>query len=84
MKHACEKISILASEQLERELGWQEKLQMKFHFLMCGACKQYHKNMLKLHKALQLKLQADVSDAVLPGDKRQKIERTIDLHLKKD
>ena len=77
MKHACEKISQLASDQLERKLSFSERLSMQFHFLMCGACKHYHQNLLKLHEALNVKRKAISEDASLPEDKRAHIEQTL-------
>lgn len=77
MKHACEKISQLASDQLERKLSFSERLSMQFHFLMCGACKHYHQNLLKLHEALNVKRKVISEGASLPEDKRENIKQTL-------
>ncbi len=77
MKYACEKVSQLASEQLERRLSLRERLVMRFHFLMCGACKHYHQNLLKLHEALNIKRKEISKDAVLPEEKRSRIHQSL-------
>ncbi len=82
MKHACEKISHLASEKLERKLSLRELFMMQIHFLMCHACRQYSRNMLKLHQTLQLRLKAKDNEALLPDEKREKIKCVIQaLHM---
>ncbi len=77
MKHSCERISQLASDELERKLSLTERFSMGFHFLMCGACKQYHQNLHKLHQALMLKRTQSNEKAMLPSDKRVLIEQAL-------
>ncbi len=77
MKHSCERISQLASDELERKLSLAERFSMGFHFLMCGACKQYHQNLHKLHQALMLKRRHENEEVILPDDKRALIEQTL-------
>lgn len=82
MKHACEKVSALASEQLERALTLSERLTMGFHFLMCSACHHYSRNIKKLNETLTLKRNGDEkavdSSTVLPENKRHDISETLD------
>jgi len=73
MQHACEKISSLVSEGLERKLNFRERISMRFHFLMCGACKQYNDNMLKLHQVFKLRGKLKHQGMKLPHEKREKI-----------
>lgn len=77
MKHACEEISLLVSENLERQLTLREKLWMRMHFLMCAACRHYDENMSKLHVFFQLKRQLPVDETSLPVEKRKKIEHML-------
>ncbi|MDX8387357.1 MAG: zf-HC2 domain-containing protein [Ghiorsea sp.] len=77
VKHACEEISHLASERLERDLSLKERLMMRVHFLMCSACKHYAKNMDKLHNALKLKQVSEAGLVHLPQEKRFEIEKTL-------
>jgi predicted anti-sigma-YlaC factor YlaD len=77
MKRACEKISQLASNQLERKLTIAERVSMWFHFLMCGACKHYSKNLRKLHQTLCLKREQEGRQAMLPDEKRIRIDEAL-------
>jgi predicted anti-sigma-YlaC factor YlaD len=77
MKRACEKISQLASDQLERKLTIAERVSMWFHFLMCGACEHYSKNLNKLHQALYLKREREGQEMLLPTDKRRQIDKNL-------
>ena len=79
MKHSCERISQLASDQLERKLSLAERFSMGFHFLMCGACKQYHQNLQKLHQALMLKRKRNTEEMILPSDKRALIKQALQV-----
>ncbi|HID36735.1 MAG TPA: hypothetical protein EYP39_05085 [Ghiorsea sp.] len=81
MKHACERISQLASQQLERKLNLSERVSMFVHFLMCGACKQYNQNILKLRQVFELKRDEMVNDVKLPELKRNDIQKVIRSHL---
>jgi len=85
VKHACERISQLASDQLERKLSIAERASMWFHFLMCGACRHYHENLNKLHQALQLKRAQQSQGQSIPADKREVIEQALQTlnHSKK-
>ncbi|MDX8397797.1 MAG: zf-HC2 domain-containing protein [Mariprofundaceae bacterium] len=83
MKHACERISQLASEQLDRPLSLKEKLQLKLHISMCSLCRNYHNSlqtMSNIFKAMRQHDQLDES-IKLPDQSRQKIERTLKEHL---
>jgi predicted anti-sigma-YlaC factor YlaD len=77
MKHSCEKISQLASDQLERKLTLAERVSMWFHFLMCSACKHYSENLNKLHQALCLKREREGQQTLLPKDKRIRINEAL-------
>jgi len=77
MKHSCERISCLASVQLERPLSFSEKLAMKFHFLMCSACRNYSHNMLKLHDIFALERVRNSGSLFLPTQKRKRIRKVL-------
>ncbi|MDQ7005312.1 MAG: hypothetical protein Q9N67_10505 [Ghiorsea sp.] len=82
MKHACEKISHLASEQLDRKLSMSERFSMLLHFLMCAACRHHSQNILKLHRALLLQRQQNTDDLQLPDEKRKNIQESLQKHIK--
>ncbi len=77
MKHACEEISRLASEKLERNLSFVEKIRLRIHFLMCSACRHYDAHITILHKALKIKRKNTFNAIHLPQDKRKKIEKVL-------
>ncbi len=74
MKHACEEISHLASEKLERRLSFMETVRLRLHMLMCSACRHYDAHITTLHKALKIKRKNTFNAIHLPQDKRKKIE----------
>lgn len=77
MKHACEKISQLTSDQMERKLRLSERVSMFFHFIMCGACRYYNQNLLKLHETFNIKRKEISENAKLPEDKRDDIQQIL-------
>jgi len=74
MKHACEEISRLASEKLERDLSLMEKIRLRTHLFMCSACRHYDAHITTLHQALKIKRKSTLNAIHLPQDKRKKIE----------
>ena len=77
MKHGCEEISRLASEKLERQLNFIERLRLRLHFLMCLACRHYDAHITQLHSILQTRQKKTWSTAHLPKDKRTKIKTAL-------
>ncbi|MDQ6988545.1 MAG: hypothetical protein Q9M19_01590 [Mariprofundaceae bacterium] len=80
MRHACEKVSQLTSERLERRLSLLEWLHLRVHLLMCGACRRYDAHILKLHTLLSQHRQQQQLD--LPPQQRQKIKKALDDTVK--
>lgn len=39
----CKKASELVSKKMDRELSFIEKISLKFHVLICGACTMFEK-----------------------------------------
>ena len=77
MKHACEEISRLASEKLERNLNFVEKIRLRIHLLMCSACRHYNAYITTLHNVLKIKRKNTLSTIDLPKDKRKRIEKVL-------
>jgi len=77
MKHACEEISRLASEKLERRLSLVERVRLRLHLLMCSACRHYDAHITKLHRILKKRQKNTWSDVQLPSDKREKIKASL-------
>ena len=47
-------------KKLHIEIGFKEKVQLKMHTTMCGACKKYQKQNIFLHKILKKKSNKDL------------------------
>jgi predicted anti-sigma-YlaC factor YlaD len=77
VKRACEQISHLASEKLERKLTFRERLTMQMHFAMCQVCRYYSNNITKLHQVLQLKRHENDDDVRLSEVQRSAIKRAV-------
>jgi len=48
---SCKQASRLASEQLERKLGFREGIQFRLHLAMCSGCRQLERQFLFLRKS---------------------------------
>jgi len=77
MKHACEEISRLASEKLERRLSFVERIRLRLHLLMCSACRHYYAHITTLHNALNIRRENTFNTMQLSQDKRKKIEAVL-------
>lgn len=43
MMKSCKQTCELLSQQLDRKLTWQERIQLKMHLSMCYGCRRYAK-----------------------------------------
>jgi hypothetical protein len=78
----CDEISRLASESLDRELGFLDRLALRSHVLYCTACRRYLKHIRLLQRAVRRLATRLGTDDVLPGpelpdDVRQRIKRVL-------
>lgn len=49
----CKRATELMSQRLDRPLTWKEKVSLRLHLSMCGACKQCNRQFELLHLAGQ-------------------------------
>ena len=49
----CKDVSHLLSEQGERELGFFERLKLKWHLAVCTACMRFEKQMRLIREAMR-------------------------------
>ena len=49
---SCRDIARLASEGLDRKLGWRERLNIRLHFLICYLCRRYEEQLRLVHDQL--------------------------------
>jgi hypothetical protein len=50
---SCREISELASQKLDRELGFRERLALGLHFRICKGCRRFSRQMAFLRGALE-------------------------------
>jgi len=81
MKHACNAISKLASDSLDRPLSLFEKLTFKLHLSMCSRCRDYDHNIKFLQKITALVHKTNYGQIRLSESQRQhmhdKLEKSI-------
>ncbi|MCG6658134.1 zf-HC2 domain-containing protein [Halomonas campisalis] len=47
----CRRATELMSQRLDRQLTWPERVSLRFHLAMCGACTQCNRQFELLHRA---------------------------------
>ncbi|EWH00288.1 zf-HC2 domain-containing protein [Halomonas sp. BC04] len=47
----CRRATELMSQRLDRPLAWPERISLRFHLSMCGACSQCNRQFDLLHEA---------------------------------
>lgn len=62
----CREVHQLASESLDRQLNTGERLRMRVHLVMCGACTRFNGQMLLIRRAMQ-RLSHDRDDGMGPS-----------------
>ena len=53
MMLSCKEASHLISEGLDRRLGFGERIALRVHLAICGACSNFSKQIAFLRKAVQ-------------------------------
>lgn len=77
----CQQAAQLASERLDRELGWRERVGLRLHLAMCRHCRRYARQLQQLRKfARQWRRQNEEAarDARLSTAARQRIASRLD------
>lgn len=79
----CKQASRLVSQSLDRSLSWPEKLQLRFHLLICNACNNFKLQLEQLRSSVQrlkdvtendqtIQLSADAKAKILQNTKTNK------------
>ncbi len=50
---SCKEASVLMSQAQERKLSWTEKLRLKLHLAMCGACSRFSRQLQFLQHCMR-------------------------------
>ena len=81
MMISCKKASQLASESLERQLSWWERLRLKFHCGMCHWCGGHAEDMEKVRNACRCKTSDSSPTEELSPEARERIMAIVRQHL---
>jgi hypothetical protein len=61
----CKQASQLASQSLEQPLSWSNRMLLRLHFLMCGACRRFNLQLTLLAAAVKsIHIKAENDSAV--------------------
>ena len=79
---SCKQVTQFISESLDRKLPFLTRMQLKMHLGMCGVCKAFRKNMVRIDKEVRQhaeELEQDVqdSDVRLSPDARNRLNETL-------
>jgi len=81
MKHACRKISELASDSLDRPLSVWERVRFRFHLSICSSCKNCNENMILIRHSTALIQQTDYGNLRLSDEQRRQLHASLDKSL---
>ena len=81
MKHACNEISQLASDSLDRPLSLRERLKFKLHLSMCNYCRDYNHNMKFIRTITEMIRSTRYGQVRLSEQQRQKLHHQLDSAL---
>jgi hypothetical protein len=75
----CQETSRLLSQGLDRPLMFRERLALRLHLLMCGACQRFARQLRYLRQAMaDMEMQAIADDRIKLGEKaRNRIRRIL-------
>lgn len=78
MKHYCREASRLLSDGYERDLSAGERIRLRLHLWMCGACTNYRLNLEAMNRLLQtMRRHADAHAPCLTAAQRQSILQAL-------
>ena len=79
MNHFCREASQLQSDELERELTLVERIRLRMHLLICGACRNYADNLQLLNSFFHSlrKQTEDDKNITLPDHDRERIKEAL-------
>jgi hypothetical protein len=74
---ACDELTLLMSESLERKLSVREQVRLRLHFLICGCCKWYLRQLRTMRDAARERAEETLPDATLSTEARERIRRAL-------
>ena len=76
----CKQASQLFSKSLDRQLSWHERLEVRFHLLICKYCKRFSQQLITMRSAL-IRLSQSIennADIRLPAETKNRISSAIE------
>lgn len=75
----CKQASQIISQSLDNPLSWSERLKLKSHLLMCGACNRFNQQLRLLSNAVhRIKYDTENDNSIqLPLDAKVRISQKI-------
>ena len=80
--YSCKQVSRIVSESLDKKLSFWTRMQLWMHLGMCGLCKAFRKNMIRVDEEVRRhaeELEQDVqkSGLQLSPDARERLNRAL-------
>lgn len=76
----CKQASQLISQSLDRPLSWSDRMQLRFHLVICSACNRFNRQLNQLRAAVH-RIRHDTendSSIQLPLDTKARITNAIE------
>jgi hypothetical protein len=76
----CKKIVALASQSLDRDLSWRERITMKLHMITCAACLRFFEQSKFLRRAMSEyyhRCAVDDSDVTISDEARERLKAAM-------
>ena len=81
MRVSCKQASLLASQALDRRLGWRERLTLRLHWLVCDACTRFKRQTEFLRTAVRgIPEIGDDHLGELSNEARERIRKALQRH----
>ena len=79
---SCADATQRMSESLDRQLPWKARMGLRFHVMMCSACRRYRRQILGIEALRRRRPQgtsgADAGTYGLSPAKREEIKRSLE------
>lgn len=76
----CKQASRLVSQSLDRPLSWSERAKLKFHLMICNACRHFSRQLSLLSHALKRLVQQTENDSSIQLSLQAKERIAREMH----
>ena len=76
----CKQASQIISQSLDMPLSWSDRIKLRFHLFICGACSRFNRQLHQLCLAVNRVTQLTENDSAikLPVDAKRRISASIE------